>query len=88
MPDPSEAPTPTPPVLKAVSPTGEAIIPPIVVKIIVPIVTIAGGIALAPTMGVDVSFLPPLVLKASALVAFLGTVVGIAGPGARRKADE
>lgn len=66
------------------SPTGTPVIPASWVKYILPVVAIAGSIALAPTMGVDVSFLPPISMKVAAFVAFIGMTLGIAGPGVRK----
>lgn len=76
--------TPATPPKDVVSPTGTPVIPSSWVKFILPVVAVAGSIAIAPTMGVDISFLPPLVPKISALVAFLGMTLGIAGPGVRK----
>jgi hypothetical protein len=100
MPDPipPEAPPPAaPPVVApaaaaaaaaaAVSPTGEAVIPQILTRVALAVFGVAGAIALAPTAGVDVSFLPPLVPKVCALVAFVAATMGFMGTGLRKKAE-
>lgn len=76
-------PNPTPP---ATSPTGQAVVSQILTRIALVVFTIAGAIALAPTAGVDVSFLPPIVPKVCALVAFVAATAGFAGPGLRKVA--
>jgi hypothetical protein len=63
---------------------GKPILSSKVVKFLLPIIAISGAIALAPTMGVDVSFLPPLVPKYAALISFIGMTLGLAGPGIRK----
>lgn len=63
---------------------GKPVISPKVVKYLLPVIAVSGAIALAPTMGVDVSFLPPLVPKYAALVWFIGMTLGLAGPGIRK----
>lgn len=75
---------PDPLIPPPVSPTGTPVIPASWMKFILPVVTIAGGTALASASGVDVSFLPPIVPKVCALVAFLGGLMGIASPGWRK----
>lgn len=75
-------PNPTPPT----SPTGQAVVPQWVTRVALLLFGIAGGIAAAPAAGIDISFLPPVVPKACALIAFLAAFVGLAGPGARKAA--
>lgn len=66
-----------------VSPTGEAIIPPVAAKWIAPIALVAGIIVLeGPEIGL---VLPAALLPWVKLVYLLGSVFGIVSPGARRK---
>jgi hypothetical protein len=81
--DPVIIPPPPPAPAPAVSPTGQAIIPPIVAKYAAPVVAIAGALALAPEAGIT---LPAIVLTVAKLVVLLGTVLGIVSPGARKAA--
>lgn len=79
MPDETPKPEAPPP-----SPTGTPVVPAALVKYLLPVVAVAGGLALAPSMGVDISFLHPAVPKWAALIAFIGMTLGIAGPGVRK----
>lgn len=72
-----------PPPPAAVSPTGEAIIPPVVAKYALPLVGVAAAISMAPDMGI---VLPVAVLTIAKLVVLVGTCLGIASPGARKAA--
>lgn len=66
-----------------VSPTGEALIPPVAAKWMAPIALIAGLIVLeGPEIGL---MLPAAVLPWVKFVYLLGSVFGIVSPGARRK---
>lgn len=63
------------------SPTGTPILPPVVAKWALPIVAIAAALAMAPDMGIA---LPVAVISAAKLVVLVGTLLGIASPGARK----
>jgi hypothetical protein len=78
MPDPAPVVAPA-----EVSPTGQAIIPPVVAKYAVPVVAVAAALMLAPDAGI---VLPAVVLTISKLIVLIGTVLGIASPGARKSA--
>jgi hypothetical protein len=81
MPDPTPNPLdPVPPV----SPTGTPVLSQIITRGALVVFGVAGAIALAPAAGVDISFLPPLVPKVCALVAFVAATMGLAGPGVRK----
>lgn len=67
-----------------VSPTGTPMFGQWVTRAALFAFGVAGAIAMAPAAGVDVSFLPPLVPKVCALVAFVAATVGLAGPGVRK----
>ncbi len=93
MPDTTPEASPTPPVAlaapeapaaSAVSPTGQAVVPQYVARAAVILFGIAGAIAMAPAAGIDIGFLPPLVPKVSALVAFVAATLGLVGPGIRK----
>lgn len=84
MSDPT--PTPVAPLVAApppaiASPTGEAIIPPVVAKIALPIVAVAVGLTMAPDVGI---VLPAIVLTIAKLTVLIGTLLGIVSPGARK----
>jgi hypothetical protein len=78
MPDPVIVPDPPP---LAVSPTGQAIIPPAAVKWVAPLVTLAVAVTMAPDMGI---VLPAVALSIAKLVVLAGTLFGIVSPGARK----
>ncbi len=79
---------PTPDVIipdPPVSPTGAAMLPQLVLKIGTPLAAIAGAVAAASVMGVDISFLPPVLVKVCAFISLcLAPALGIASQGARR----
>ncbi len=64
-----------------VSPTGQAIIPPVAVKWVAPLVTLAICVTMAPDVGV---VLPALALSIAKMVVLAGTLFGIVSPGARK----
>ena len=74
MPD-ETPPTPTP------SPTGTPVLSPQVAKWALPLVAIAAACTMAPEMGI---ILPVAVVTYSKLVVLIGTLLGIASPGARK----
>lgn len=68
-----------------VSPNGQPYLPPSVARYAIPVVAIAGSVAAAAVMGVDVSFLPPVAIKVCAFIALcVGPALGIASQGARK----
>lgn len=68
------------------SPTGKAVVSQVLTRVALFVFGVAGAIALAPTAGIDISFLPPLVPKYCALIAFVALTMGLAGPGIRKAA--
>lgn len=76
-------PNPTPP---PVSPTGKAVVSQVLTRVALIVFGVAGAIAMAPAAGIDVSFLPPLLPKICAFVAFIAANVSLAGPGVRKVA--
>jgi hypothetical protein len=68
----------------AVSPTGTPVLSQVLTRVALGVFGVAGAIALAPAAGIDLSFLPPIVPKVCALVAFVAATMGLAGPGVRK----
>lgn len=68
--------------LASISPNGSPLIPPKAVPWLALLVGVAGVTASLPTMGLS---LPPAVVAIATAIVALGTVLGIASPGARKK---
>ena len=86
-----EPPAATPPsapssfvALPAVSPTGTAVLSQMATRVALGVFGISGAIAAASAAGIDISFLPPIVPKICALVAFVAAFMGMSGPGVRK----
>lgn len=69
--------------LAPVSPTGTPWIPPGFIPWLALVVAVAGSVLALPTMVAGL-VLPPALVAICTLVVTLGTVLGIASPGARR----
>ena len=66
----------------AVSPTGKPIMPGWLVTVATALVAVAGTALALPSMGVT---LPPAAIAAASVVLAVGTALGIASPGIRKK---
>lgn len=73
----------TTPAVSDVSPTGKPVLPPHLVPYGVVLISVLGGIAALPTMGIS---LLPVAVTQGALVAtlILGPLLGMASPGLRK----